>query len=617
MPATLTNLNDTIIGDGEIGGSSYSLTFDNEAGGIVAFNGPAPNGGYYSTSSFNDAALTNAGLIKSTDKSGAFVGVRGVISNSGTIDNLASTMEFGSLFGRTFSVVNTGLIEATSSGTLLFDDGVVDGSGGGIILAAAGDQVRLQSTSIVGGTLKTSGTGLIVTTDSGSTLDGTASAVNVQGAFSIAAGDSLAAVGAIHNTGTVSLESGSALVIEAGGATFSGAGRIVMAADGTSRILAAGGAASLTDANTIVGAGTIGAGVTLVGAVLNANAGKPLSLNGADLVGGTLNTSGYGLIHLQSGTVDGSAASVTNAGTLTVSVAGPEMFTGVLANSGEMLLNGAASFIVGGTGLTLTGKGKVLLSAAGAARISGSTLTNAGNVIFGAGDIGGGAMSLVNAAGATIKATDATPLIVDTGANTIVNAGTIESVAGGVGEVMSAVNNGGWLYANGGGLTVEGAVSGTGKALIKSGTLTFTSAFNEIVSFIGTTGELVLAQSQAFTNFVRGFSKSGGTSLDLQDIAFGGATSASYSGTTTSGVLTVSDGTHTAHIHLQGDYTGSAFMLSSDGQGGTTVVDPAAPHSPAHALASAMAAFQAEPAPYVVGAHAWRLPATPLVHPQA
>jgi hypothetical protein len=39
-------------------------------------------------------------------------------------------------------------------------------------------------------------------------------------------------------------------------------------------------------------------------------------------------------------------------------------------------------------------------------------------------------------------------------------------------------------------------------------------------------------------------------------------------------VLTVTDGTNTAHITLMGNYTASTFTVSSDGAGGTKVVDP-------------------------------------------
>jgi hypothetical protein len=42
-------------------------------------------------------------------------------------------------------------------------------------------------------------------------------------------------------------------------------------------------------------------------------------------------------------------------------------------------------------------------------------------------------------------------------------------------------------------------------------------------------------------------------------------------------VLTVTNGTQTAEINLTGDYLASTFTASSDGHGGTTVVDPTGP----------------------------------------
>jgi hypothetical protein len=66
-------------------------------------------------------------------------------------------------------------------------------------------------------------------------------------------------------------------------------------------------------------------------------------------------------------------------------------------------------------------------------------------------------------------------------------------------------------------------------------------------------------------------------------------------------VLTVTDGTHTAKITLVGDYTGSTFTVSSDGHGGTKVVDPTVAVAPPwrigpeplfpHPLVAAMAGF--------------------------
>jgi hypothetical protein len=111
----------------------------------------------------------------------------------------------------------------------------------------------------------------------------------------------------------------------------------------------------------------------------------------------------------------------------------------------------------------------------------------------------------------------------------------------------------------------------------------------------GKTGELILGDSAAFTGAVAGLSKTGANSLDLEDIDFGETTTATFSGSTKSGVLTVTDGTHTATITLIGNYTTSTFTAASDGHGGTIVTDPTAPAAkpPSLPLVTAMAGFGA------------------------
>jgi len=92
------------------------------------------------------------------------------------------------------------------------------------------------------------------------------------------------------------------------------------------------------------------------------------------------------------------------------------------------------------------------------------------------------------------------------------------------------------------------------------------------VTFTGTTGTLKLDDSLHFTGKVSGMA--GSDALDLADVNYGASTTATFLGNATSGTLTVSDGTHTASIALQGDYLQSGWTLSSDGHGGTMVVDP-------------------------------------------
>jgi len=144
----------------------------------------------------------------------------------------------------------------------------------------------------------------------------------------------------------------------------------------------------------------------------------------------------------------------------------------------------------------------------------------------------------------------------------------------------------------GGTLTVDGAVTGTGTAEIDGGTADFAGSFSQNVAFLGAGGgTLELAHSQTYAGEISGFSRTGTTTLDLEDIAFiSGTTTATYSGAATSGVLTVTDGTHIARITLEGNYLSSKFTVSSDGHGGTSIGDPAAVAS-THRFVAAMAGF--------------------------
>ena len=76
----------------------------------------------------------------------------------------------------------------------------------------------------------------------------------------------------------------------------------------------------------------------------------------------------------------------------------------------------------------------------------------------------------------------------------------------------------------------------------------------------------------AFTGQVSGLA--GSDALDLADVSYGANTTATFLGNTDGGTLTVTDGSQTANIALVGNYLSSNWDLSSDGNGGTIVVDP-------------------------------------------
>jgi hypothetical protein len=202
----------------------------------------------------------------------------------------------------------------------------------------------------------------------------------------------------------------------------------------------------------------------------------------------------------------------------------------------------------------LTNTGKVLL-VGGTSRLTSlqnsKTLSGYGLLI-----LAGSGAALDNQARGLVESTGTAGLTVQLSVGTMTNDGTME--------------------ANGGMLEITGAVTGSGSAKIAAGTLKLDAGFTQNVTFTGPTGELELAQAQGYGGTVRGFSTTGGTSLDLGDVKFVSVHEATFSGTATGGVLKVTDGAHTAKIALFGDYLASSFVAATDGHGGVLVTDPAA-----------------------------------------
>ncbi|HXU98904.1 MAG TPA: hypothetical protein VG166_00220 [Caulobacteraceae bacterium] len=279
---------------------------------------------------------------------------------------------------------------------------------------------------------------------------------------------------------------------------------------------------------------------------------------------------------------------------------GTAVIEGAMKGAGLISLASAGAktdLFVGPGGATFSGGGQVQLSNNAGNTIEGlaggDALVNISDTISGAGEIGAGQMTLLNAKGGSIIGNRTQALVIDTGSNVISNAGLIENLGKGGTLVVSAISNTGTLLAAGAGaLIIQGRVSGGGVGQIAGGTLFVQRAFHENVAFTGATGILELGDSVAYDGEVSGFSMTGQTAFDLADISFVNINQASFSGTASGGVLTVSNGARTAHIHLTGDYTSLFWVTQSDGHGGVTVRDTTAPPpATASALSQQMAAM--------------------------
>jgi hypothetical protein len=278
-----------------------------------------------------------------------------------------------------------------------------------------------------------------------------------------------------------------------------------------------------------------------------------------------------------------------NTGSMVISDGAILPLSGVINNTGTIALNSAGSetdLQLIEHGITLQGHGQVTLSDSANNVVTGTaadvTLTNVDNTISGAGHLGDGAMILVNQG--TIIATGTNSLDIDTGTNSVVNSGTLEATGSGGLVIHSDVVNdaavngegitsGGFIWANGGNITIEGNVSGNGTAQITgSATLEFGSSSSANVKLdAGATGTVVLHDSFDFSGVVSGFNAN--DHLDLLDVGFGAGTTASYAANQagTGGTLTVTDGVHTADIAMLGQYDPSGFQTAADKAAGTLV----------------------------------------------
>jgi hypothetical protein len=565
-------------------------------------------GGYVTNGSPTD---TDASIFP-----GVLVNGPGTITNFGTISSdvypAVDLVGPGTLTN--FGLISGTGVELSAMDTLVAEPGsVFDGPVGGIA----------DTLELVGGTGTITGLADGATTLTGAvsaTIGGFPSIVidagsgwALEGANALASGDSLEVDGRIVNAGSFSvagvLGGAGTLALISGEADFNAGSSLTIA-----KVAEGGGAATVATVNA---SDFVSRSVwTQVSGAVSVSAGDRLAFTGTgDSFEGTL--TGAGTIVFASGSDTLEEAHLT-AAEMIINGASVTL-GGALDLSGTMNV-ASDDLIIAGSGASLAGDGSLILSNLATNKVSGGTLTNVNDYIKGAGDLGDGSMVLVNDKGGIIDGDDSVALTIDTGASTITNAGAIEATAKGTTTLVSAVDNTGVLGAFDGTLTVDGAVTGTGKAEIDGGTADFAGTFTQNVAFLGVGGgTLELAHSEDYTGEISGFSRTGTTALDLEDIAFvSGTTKASYSGTTTSGVLAVADGSHVAKITLEGNYTKSTFTLSSDGHGGTSIVDPAAASgagrmASTHPFIAAMASLGASGGTAHEAADGWRGPMRPIL----
>ncbi len=287
------------------------------------------------------------------------------------------------------TIANAGLIETTGAGGLSIQSAV--NNVGGVIQAGTGGSIGLSAV-VIGGTLKTTGTGYF--TSNAATLDGTASAFSNQAVVVVNANQSLNLKGSIANTGTIAIDAANVgyatyLTISKS-TTLSGKGQVILdnSSNNQNQVVGGATAATLTNVdNTISGAGYIGSSMlTLVNqaaGVIDATGANGLTLNtGANTIAnaGLIETTGAGGLAIQSAT--------TNTGTVEALGTGALVIAATVTNTGAVMTvakGGHASLqsgsVIGGT-LSIAAGGLVGADL-GASVIAADTFVNAGTVAVG------------------------------------------------------------------------------------------------------------------------------------------------------------------------------------------------------------------------------------------
>lgn len=587
-----TNVDNTISGSGTV---TLNL---NEKSGIIDSNG---TDGLYVVSP--NALLQNTGLLEATGAGGLYLEFTIDDSSGGTILANNGPVFLGAVVIGGVSVPGTatiigGLLESQGTGSIeVPTDGYAELNGsGGKTVTIEGD-ISVADNAQLGVLGVIDNTGQIQLNGSGQGAD------LYFGLASSAVGDTT-----LEGDGSIDLVSSAELLPNAKATqtrapivtnvnnTIFGTGGIdnvtfVNEVDGV--VNATGslgfGNASVTNAglleatgsNAFFGAGNSTITNTATGK-MEAGAGARFLFQHATIVGGTLSgpieLSGNGNPLTEFTTFDGSGTPLAIQGSLTgIGFIAAPAFKGVIDNTGT-ITNSVIEVEAAKTNkVTFAGSGSVVLKPGGSGISTASpTLPavqlNNSNHISGAGIIGSPNLIFDNAAGGIVEANQTKPIVVDTGAHTVINAGTLQADAGSALLVESALSNSGTLNADNGFISLSGAVTGAGTAVL-SGTaqVEFAAASSNNTKFTASSGEtLFLDDSVKYTGTVFGFT--GTDHLDLADVAFATATE-SFS----KGVLTVNDHHgHVANIRFNGSYTLANFNLTGDGNGGTLITDPPA-----------------------------------------
>jgi fibronectin-binding autotransporter adhesin len=450
--------------------------------------------------------LINSGTINANASSGMTIQPNGGTTNTGTIEvGGGATLNISGT-----TVANTGGTISSNASILQVTNTTVNG---GAVTLTGASNLQLLNGTIQGGALTNSSTGTIESV--GGTTNTLGGTINnpAGGILKLDNGSALHLLtGAYPTLGAVQLNStgSSTQLVINGAATLSG-GSVTMSNNPNNYIWSESTGDTLTNQETIQGAGHIGNGqMTLINSgTIDANqsAGMTIQPNGGTTNTGTIEVGGGATLNI-------SGTTVANAGGTISSNASVLQVTNTTINGGAVTLTGASNLqLLNGT----IQNGALTNSSTGTIEsVGGTTNTLGGTINNPAGGIlkldNGSALHLLTGAYPTLGAVQ----LNSTGNSTQLVINGAATLSGGSVTMSNNPNNYIWSEAAGDTLTNQETIQGSGNigngqmTLVNSGTinanqsntlLVQTNAFTNNGTLQVSSGSLLHVEGGIFTNF--------------------------------------------------------------------------------------------------------------------
>jgi fibronectin-binding autotransporter adhesin len=432
--------NGTITVNSNQGGNTTVLDFTN--GGTLSGTG---------TIILNNSttlAQLNGSLTQASGSTISGLGdINAALTNNGTVNANVSSQ---ALNLQTSAMTNNATFEATNGATLSINSITVTQGTAGVVSAGAASAVNLVNSTISGGTLKSTGSGVIQATG---TTTSTIDSLTNDATLNIINNNTLDVTGDLTDNGTITVNSnqgGNTTILSFNGGTLSGTGTIVLNNSGTTSQL--DGSLTQASGHTIEGFGQIPATLTNQGTV-NANvASTTLEVRGASVTNTSLMTATNGGELL----FDNGVA-VTNTGGQITANGGTVVFSGASLTGGTLSATSPSIIVADnstfGSGITIKSGTQVNADNNTELNVTGGTLTNNGTITVNPQSAGN--TTIFNFAGNTLLAGTGT-VVLNSGAaaaqlNTGVSA-TLTQVATqtiqGFGQINAALVSSGTVNAN-------------------------------------------------------------------------------------------------------------------------------------------------------------------------